>query len=94
MNKSLVGNRFGRLVVQSQAPTLRYSRWHCLCDCGNTVIVSRQLLQMGESGTRSCGCLRRETCRKNGYRFAELMAQRQREPSQRNAGCTLSDVWR
>lgn len=57
----LVGQRYGRLLVLSQAPTLRYSRWRCRCDCGTEVVVSAQLLRMpAHSGTRSCGCLRRE----------------------------------
>lgn len=56
----LVGERYGRLVVIAQAPTLRYSRWRCRCDCGAEVVVSAQLLRMGAAGTRSCGCLRVE----------------------------------
>lgn len=57
---NLLGHRYGRLLVIAQAPTLRYSRWRCRCDCGTEVVVSAQLLRMGTAGTRSCGCLRRE----------------------------------
>lgn len=60
----MIGSRFGRLVVVSQAPTVRYTRWRCRCDCGGEVIVSRNMLQQGY--TRSCGCLRAETARRNG----------------------------
>lgn len=68
----LTGQRFGRLVVISRAPTLRYSRWVCNCDCGATVTVSLQLLRMGAKGTRSCGCLRLEQRREN---LARLRAE-------------------
>lgn len=75
--RNLLGRRFGRLLVIRQAPTLRYSQWVCRCDCGNTVTVSNQLLQMGErnsaKGKRSCGCLRQEFARRNGKRSAALL---------------------
>ena len=66
---NLIGQRFGRLVVLSQAATMRYSMWRCRCDCGNEATVSRQMLMMGERGTRSCGCLRREQQRANLLRL-------------------------
>lgn len=89
----LVGQRFGRLLVVAQAPTLRYSRWRCRCDCGAEVVVSAQLLRMGAAGTRSCGCLKRETLRKNGKAFAALMGAR-RPKAQHDGGRTLAEVWR
>ena len=88
-----VGQRYGRLLVVAQAPTLRYSRWRCLCDCGKTVVVSAQLLRMGTSGTRSCGCLKRETLRRNGQAFAALMGAR-RPKRQHDGGRTLAEAWR
>lgn len=89
---NLLGQRFGRLTVIASSPSLRYARWRCLCDCGAECVVSTQLLRMGKDGTRSCGCLRRETCRKNGHRFAEIMAERRRESA--DTTCTLAEVWR
>ena len=54
----LVGQRFGKLVVQKPA-TQRNQHggllWECLCDCGNTCIVSTNHLHM--NNTQSCGCL-------------------------------------
>lgn len=58
----LIGKRFGRLVVESYEGTNkhRYSLFKCICDCGNTVIVSANKLKTGH--TRSCGCLKGEIC--------------------------------
>lgn len=67
--RDLVGQRFGRLVVEAQAESARYTQWRCRCDCGGAVVVSRQLLMMGTKGTRSCGCLRREQQRANMTRL-------------------------
>lgn len=60
---SLVGQRFGRITVISQEPSLKYSnctraRWLCECICGTRTIVFTVNLKNG--GTRSCGCLSRE----------------------------------
>lgn len=70
--RDLVGERFGRMVVLAQAPSARYTRWRCRCDCGAEIVVSRQLLIMREKGTRSCGCLRLEQRRDN---LARLRAE-------------------
>ena len=54
------GQRYGRLVVLSQAPTTaRNASWRCQCDCGTTIIVRADMLQNGY--TKSCGCLRRDS---------------------------------
>jgi hypothetical protein len=61
--KSLVGQRFGRLVVSEQAidsekyPKGHGSYWICVCDCGETVVRRRDFL-VGK-GSNSCGCLQR-----------------------------------
>lgn len=61
---SLVGQRFGRLVVAGHAGTVtspkgkRCSLWICVCDCGSPATVTRQRLRDGL--TKSCGCLRSE----------------------------------
>lgn len=91
--RDLLGQRFGRLLVVGQAPTMKYTRWHCLCDCGNTKIVSLQLLSMGDRGARSCGCLRREVCRENGRRVAPI-GSAVRWPKAGDGGRTLAKVWR
>lgn len=62
----LSGQRFGRLVVLSLSETRvqRSRSWDCLCDCGNTTLVSGPRLVDGT--TRSCGCLRTDTHTKHG----------------------------
>lgn len=53
----LVGRRFGKLVVQHRTTNKHgKSRWHCICDCGNTSDVLGSSLI---SGTESCGCLKK-----------------------------------
>lgn len=92
---TLIGQRFGRLVVVSQAPTLRYTQWRCRCDCGNECTVSRQLLMMGERGTRSCGCLHREAARRNSWAGGKASAARWRkEPAQRYDAAALTEAMR
>ena len=57
---SLLGKRFGRLVVLEYAGddhigSDNNSAWVCKCDCGKTAIVSDGKLKSGH--TKSCGCL-------------------------------------
>lgn len=58
MVSSMVGQRFGRLVVEREAG--RYQRkqvvWECRCDCGATTLARTSSLRGGH--TRSCGCLK------------------------------------
>ena len=57
--KDIVGQRFGRLVVQSFSHMNNgYSYWDCLCDCGNSKVVRAIYLKKGV--TTSCGCLAKE----------------------------------
>lgn len=63
----LIGQRFGRLVVTQRAGSARgRSLWRAICDCGAEAVASADCLRTG--GTRSCGCVRRETARRNGAR--------------------------
>lgn len=57
---NLIGQKFGRLTVISEAPRSknRLSRWDCLCSCGARVSVLTSSLRSGE--TKSCGCLKKE----------------------------------
>lgn len=57
---SLVGQRYGRLLVESRISNtpLGKTRWCCLCDCGQRTIVPSSDLRSG--ATQSCGCLWRE----------------------------------
>lgn len=61
----LIGQRFERLTVVDKCEPINHQRmWKCKCDCGNYTIVSTNSLRMGN--TRSCGCLQKDACRKNG----------------------------
>ena len=59
--KDLTGQRFGKLVVQSRADDLiqengrKRVRFLCKCDCGGTIIPTRDTLVAGE--VMSCGCI-------------------------------------
>lgn len=58
--KDITGQRFGKLVVNSDGKKKsngdkRGLLWLCKCDCGNEVWVSGASLRTGN--TKSCGCL-------------------------------------
>lgn len=55
--RNLTGQKFGRLTVSEYAGN-KPTRWSCVCDCGNTVIVHAGNLSSGHS--RSCGCFSAE----------------------------------
>lgn len=57
----LTGMRFGRLIVQRISNirgNKKQIRWECVCDCGNTHLVTGESLRSGKS--KSCGCLSTE----------------------------------
>jgi hypothetical protein len=64
----LIGVRFGRLVVVSQAPSDKYGNtcWNCICDCGNSKTTVGMYLR--DSSVSSCGCLGKEFQMKLGTR--------------------------
>lgn len=68
--EDLIGRRFDRLLVIGYDHTDRHgiSHWKCLCDCGNTKIVSRSCLVRGD--TTSCGCKRHD------YKIEDLSGRR------------------
>jgi len=59
----LTEKRFGKLLVIKKVKNTnknKSAKWLCKCDCGNEVeVLSYSLLNFH---TRSCGCLRKETC--------------------------------
>lgn len=60
----LTGRRFGRLIVIERTPDKGgRTAWKCLCDCGTSKVVNGASVLRGS--TRSCGCLRRESARRN-----------------------------
>ena len=67
MSFNIVGEKFGRLTVMATvskeeriggADARRRVQYHCVCDCGNKLIVTQANLMAGR--VESCGCLRRE----------------------------------
>lgn len=57
---SLAGQRFSRLRVIAQAPTVAGRiHWRVACDCGASAIVRGDHLRNGH--TRSCGCVQLES---------------------------------
>jgi hypothetical protein len=66
--KPLAGRIFGRLIALKIHHTVagRGSYWTCRCKCGASRVVRRDALISG--ATRSCGCLHRETARRQGQR--------------------------
>ena len=55
---SMIGQKFGHLLVLEEAPRNSSGkiRWLCQCDCGNTRIVIGSLLRTGH--VISCGCIK------------------------------------
>lgn len=58
MNQILIGSKFVRLTVISQAGTDKHHNrlFECLCDCGKTKVVNGNDLKTGN--TKSCGCFK------------------------------------
>lgn len=72
----LTGQKFERLTVIKPAQNKgKRTAWLCKCDCGNEVVVLTESLR--SNNTKSCGCLRTETARKNGMtQLQDLTGQR------------------
>jgi len=52
-----LSDKFGRLTVIAFHSIQKHKRiWLCLCDCGNTTLLSTGALKTGN--TKSCGCAR------------------------------------
>ena len=62
--KTLIGRKYGKLTVLDfyGVSADRDSKFKCLCDCGNTVVVQKNKLISGH--TKSCGCLRKENAKR------------------------------
>lgn len=61
--QNLIEKRFGKLVVKKLEYINCGAHWFCVCNCGNTKIVSTAQLNFG--CVQSCGCLMSEV-RKRG----------------------------
>ena len=61
----LTGKKFGNLTVISRAKNKgKLVAWNCICDCGNSVVVTGNNLKNGH--TKSCGCLKKITAKQIG----------------------------
>jgi hypothetical protein len=93
--QSLVGQRFGRLVVISEDPRrpgYRNSRWNCICDCQTALRANGYALKNGT--TKSCGCLQSEIAaavlsKRNTERLTTHGASSGRTPKQK----ALYECW-
>lgn len=79
MLKDILGDRFGRVIVESKSGIIKDGKvsWNCLCDCGTRFVTTGRNLRRGV--TKSCGCLAVEVHRNkrvdiSGERFGRLVA--------------------
>lgn len=74
MVKSLVGKKFGRLLVVSICGTdkNRLITYNCICNCGNKKVATSRSLT--DNRVKSCGCLKLEMyhVKKISHRFIKL----------------------
>jgi len=65
--KSEIGNKYGRLTVMKQGPSInkRKATWYCKCECGKITLARGDTLREGK--TLSCGCLHKEILEKNWF---------------------------
>ena len=61
--KKIEGQKFGRLTVNFTLWDSSPVKVNCTCDCGNTVVLSRNDVMSGH--TQSCGCLQKERASKS-----------------------------
>lgn len=82
LDYSIIGKRFGRLVVLDFDHIDQHgaSNWLCKCDCGNTSIVCQQSLKKGRTMSRGCLGHERRRMRRaedlTGKRFGRLYVLR------------------
>lgn len=76
MRYDLTGQRFGKLYVKRFAGVhttpngSRRTMWECVCDCGNTAIISTSSIR--HQKTISCGCVRVERVTSHGLSHTRL----------------------
>ena len=86
--KSIIGMRFGRLVVLESAGRLKVGDElvQCVCDCGKIVIKNRHSLV--DRSTKSCGCAARD----HGKVMANERARKLRKLAGLPENIPMSDV--
>jgi hypothetical protein len=103
----MIGQRFGRLVVEAREQVERKgSWWRCRCDCGAHTVAITAKLRNGHK--RSCGCLKDENWRDathglhgtpehsvwEGIKRRCLMPSEKAFPHYGGRGVRISDAWR
>ena len=74
--QNLIGQRYGKLKVIKRHGSKKKNgilEWECLCECGNTTIVSTKNLQRKDNPTISCGCTKPKYENLIGKRFGKLV---------------------
>lgn len=88
--KNLIGERYGRLLIIKFIKLNENNRsvWECLCECGNTKVLTWDALR----NSKSCGCLQKEiasirnTKDITGNRYGNLVAI-EIQDKQKNNSC-------
>jgi len=93
----LVGQKFNRLTVISEAENQNnHTAWHCLCDCGKSLVVLATNLTRNH--TKSCGCLNSELVTIRNTETTGILSGRwrggQTPINNRIRGCKLYQCWR
>lgn len=72
----ITGKRYGRLTVVRRIDKKgNGAYWECLCDCGNTTILTTRVLNNGH--TKSCGCYRRSGERETTHGMSKTRIYRE-----------------
>lgn len=78
--KDLTGQEFGRLTVIKRAPNgiqpngASYTQWWVKCECGKTEpFIIRGANLTKKDGTKSCGCLHKESAAAQGHKNKNIM---------------------
>lgn len=89
----LTNQRFGRLVVISEASKInkKRRRWLCRCDCGNTSVAHQCDLRSGKH--LSCGCYQKERASETCPRKSHMMCNTPEYAAWQNMRSRCSPTW-
>lgn len=81
-----IGERFGKLVVLSEATKedrqSRHRKMHCICDCGNKTLTMLFALKNGQA--KSCGCIAANKAKERWKNPTKEMLEQRRVQGERN----------
>lgn len=91
----LTNQKFGKLTALERAPKQgdKYTRWKCICDCGNYATVRTDYLRNGH--TSSCGCEKNKFFKKYdlvGQRFGKLTVLDREPPESQLCQCDCGTI--